>query len=88
MRSAGRGRGGRRGRAVGQQDERAGRQRAREVAQVRAEPLGGRRPIVVKAEVGDKSIYRVRVSSLSREEAVSLCEKVKAEGGTCFVAKN
>ena len=53
-----------------------------------AEPLGGRRPIVVKAEVGDKSIYRVRVSSLSREEAVSLCEKVKAEGGTCFVAKN
>ena len=42
----------------------------------------------VKAEVGDKSIYRVRVSSLSREEAVSLCEKVKAEGGTCFVAKN
>jgi hypothetical protein len=53
-----------------------------------ADSLGGRRPTVVKAEVGDKSIYRVRVSSLSREEAVSLCEKVKAKGGACFVAKN
>jgi hypothetical protein len=53
-----------------------------------ADSLGGRRPSVVKAEVGDKSIYRVRVSSLSREEAVSLCEKVKAKGGACFVAKN
>jgi hypothetical protein len=53
-----------------------------------ADSLGGHRPAVVKAEVGDKSIYRVRVSSLSREEAVSLCEKVKAKGGACFVAKN
>jgi cell division septation protein DedD len=53
-----------------------------------ADSLGGRRPSVVKAEVGEKSIYRVRVSSLSREEAVSLCEKVKAKGGACFVAKN
>jgi hypothetical protein len=53
-----------------------------------ADSLGGRRPSVVKAEIGDKSIYRVRVSSLSREEAVSLCEKVKAKGGACFVAKN
>ena len=53
-----------------------------------ADALGGRRPAVVKAELGDKSIYRVRVSSLSREEAVSLCEKVKAKGGACFVAKN
>jgi hypothetical protein len=53
-----------------------------------ADSLGGHRPSVVKAEVGDKSIYRVRVSSLSRDEAVSLCEKVKAKGGACFVAKN
>jgi hypothetical protein len=53
-----------------------------------ADTLGGRRPTVVKAEIGDKSIYRVRISSLSREEAVSLCEKVKAKGGACFVAKN
>jgi hypothetical protein len=58
------------------------------LAQKFADPLGGHRPSVVKAEVGDKSIYRVRVGSLSRQEAVSLCEKVKAKGGACFVAKN
>ena len=43
---------------------------------------------LVKAEVGEKSIYRVRVSSLSREEANSLCGKIKSKGGDCFVAKN
>ena len=41
-----------------------------------------------KAENNGKSVYRVRVSSLSRTEAVGLCEKLKAKGGSCFVAKN
>jgi hypothetical protein len=50
--------------------------------------LDGHRPSVVKAEIGDKSIYRVRVGSLSREEATSLCGKIKSKGGECFVAKN
>jgi hypothetical protein len=50
--------------------------------------LDGRQPSVVKAEVGEKSIYRVRVGSLSREEAKSLCGKIKAKGGDCFVANN
>jgi hypothetical protein len=50
--------------------------------------LEGRQPSVVKAEVGEKSIYRVRVGSLSREEAKSLCGKIKAKGGDCFVANN
>jgi hypothetical protein len=58
------------------------------LAQKYADPLAGRHPSVVKATVGDKSIYRVRVASLSREAAVSLCEKIKAKGGACFVAKN
>jgi hypothetical protein len=42
----------------------------------------------VKAEIGEKSIYRVRVGSLSRDEANSLCSKIKSKGGDCFVAKN
>jgi hypothetical protein len=50
--------------------------------------LDGHRPSVVKAEVGEKSIYRVRVGSLSRDEATSLCGKIKSKGGDCFVAKN
>jgi hypothetical protein len=50
--------------------------------------LDGHRPSVVKAEIGEKSIYRVRVGSLSRDEANSLCSKIKSKGGDCFVAKN
>jgi hypothetical protein len=50
--------------------------------------LAGRHLAFHKAESNGKSVYRVRVSSLSRADAVSLCEKLKADGGTCFVAKN
>jgi hypothetical protein len=69
-------------------NEQEARSAAARLGQKFADSLGGRRPSVVKAEVGDKSIFRVRVGSLSRDEAVSLCEKVKAKGGACFVAKN
>ena len=41
-----------------------------------------------KAESNGKSVYRVRVGSLSREEANGICEKLKSSGGSCFVAKN
>ncbi|MDE2363177.1 MAG: SPOR domain-containing protein, partial [Hyphomicrobiales bacterium] len=46
--------------------------------------LGGRRPSVQKAS--DKAVWRVRVAGLSREAAVSVCERIKAAGGACFVA--
>ena len=41
-----------------------------------------------RASSNGKTVYRLRVSSLSKEQAVSMCEKLKSEGGTCFVAKN
>ncbi len=50
--------------------------------------LGGAQLGFHKAESNGKSVYRVRVGSLSRTDAVGLCEKLKADGGTCFVAKN
>lgn len=50
--------------------------------------LGDMKPAIRKAEVNGKTIYRVRVGSLSREDATSLCEKLKAAGGQCFIAKN
>jgi hypothetical protein len=50
--------------------------------------LGDLKPAIRKAEVNGKTIYRVRVGSLSREDAVSLCEKLKAASGQCFIAKN
>ena len=53
-----------------------------------AGPLAGHHLGFHKAESNGKSVYRVRVSSLSKPDAVSLCEKLKADGGSCFVAKN
>lgn len=50
--------------------------------------LGGYPLSARRAEVNNREIYRVRVGGLSREEAVGLCEKLKAAGGQCFVARN
>jgi hypothetical protein len=41
-----------------------------------------------RAEVGSKTLYRVRVGGLSREDAASLCQKLKAAGGDCFTSRN
>ena len=41
-----------------------------------------------KAENNGRTIFRVRAIGLSREEAISVCEKIKSTGGQCFVARN
>jgi len=48
--------------------------------------LGGHRPTYRMAKVGDKTVYRVRAGGMSKESAVSVCEKVKSSGGSCFIA--
>jgi hypothetical protein len=50
--------------------------------------LEGLQPTIHQADVNGRSIYRVRVSGLSKANAVALCVKLKAAGGACFVAKN
>jgi cell division septation protein DedD len=50
--------------------------------------LGSANPSIRSAEVNGRSVYRVRVGQMSREEATSLCERLKASGGSCFVARN
>ena len=50
--------------------------------------LGAYSPNIRSADVNGRSVYRVRVGSFSREEAVSLCERLKSSGGSCFVARN
>jgi SPOR domain len=50
--------------------------------------LSGMSPNIRSAEVNGRSVYRVRVGSMSRDEAVSLCERLKSSGGSCFVARN
>jgi hypothetical protein len=52
--------------------------------------LDGLQPTIHQADVNGRSIYRIRVSGLSKADAVALCLKLKAAGGdaACFVAKN
>lgn len=38
------------------------------------------------AKVSGKSVYRVRVAGLSKSAAATLCQSLKAKGGSCFVA--
>jgi SPOR domain len=50
--------------------------------------LGGMSPSIRRAEVGERTIYRLRVGPMERAEATSLCESLKYSGGQCFVARN
>lgn len=53
-----------------------------------ADSLAGHTPSIRKADSGSKSVYRVRVSNLSQDDAKSLCAKLQAGGGSCFVVHN
>lgn len=48
----------------------------------------GLKPTFKPAKVGDKTVYRVRVAGVSKDSANAICNKVKAAGGSCFVAGN
>jgi SPOR domain len=50
--------------------------------------LGSASLAVHKAEVNGDTVYRVRAGGLSKADAHSLCSKLKASGGDCFVARN
>lgn len=50
--------------------------------------FGGRTPAVVRAVVKSRTVYRVRVTGLSRGSASKMCSQVKSKGGRCFVARN
>ena len=50
--------------------------------------IGGHGVNIVRADIpGKGTYYRVRIPSNTRAEAISLCEKYKAAGGSCFVSK-
>jgi hypothetical protein len=48
----------------------------------------GVKPTFKAAKVGEKTVYRVRVSGLSKDSALAVCNRVKSAGGSCFVAGN
>lgn len=50
--------------------------------------IGGKGVNIVRADIpGKGTYYRVRIPSASRDEAVQLCTRYKAAGGSCFVSK-
>jgi hypothetical protein len=50
--------------------------------------LAGQPALIRQAEVNGKTLYRVRVGPLGKNEATSLCTQLQGAGGQCFVAKN
>jgi hypothetical protein len=53
-----------------------------------ADALGDSALSIHQADVKGQTIYRVRVSGLSKGDAGALCSKLKAGGGDCFIAKD
>jgi hypothetical protein len=51
-------------------------------AELNGSPIG-----VHKAQVNGDTIYRLRVSGLTKADAAALCARLKGEGGQCFIAK-
>ncbi len=50
--------------------------------------LGGKGVNIVRADIpGKGTYYRVRIPSNTRNDAIALCERYKAAGGSCFVSK-
>jgi hypothetical protein len=54
-----------------------------------ASVLGSLQPSIQRADLGEKGVFhRVRIGPWStREEAIEVCEALKAAGGSCFVAQ-
>lgn len=51
--------------------------------------LNGRAVNIVKADIAGKgTFWRVRISAETRAEAIALCERYKAAGGSCFVGRS
>ena len=50
--------------------------------------LGGKAALIRKAEVNEKTVYRVRVGFSAKGDADALCGRLKTAGQPCFVAAN
>ena len=66
----------------------AAQQSYQSMAQRYGTMLQGKGVNIVKAEVSGKgTYYRVRIPAASKNDAVALCERLKSQGGTCFVSQ-
>jgi hypothetical protein len=73
---------------AGEPSEAEARAAATRFASKYASALQGRHPSFVSAQVGERTIYRVRVGQLSKEAAGAMCNAIKGQGGACFAIKN
>ncbi len=88
LRSGGGGSGGFTVQLAAEGSEEAARAKFSRMRSQHSSVLSGASPTIRSAEVNGRSVFRVRVGDMSREEAVSMCERLKANGGSCFVARN
>ena len=50
-----------------------------------ASELDGKPATLTRAEVDGKTVHRVRIGSLTKDDANALCKRLKSAGGKCFV---
>ncbi|HEX4769175.1 MAG TPA: SPOR domain-containing protein [Lichenihabitans sp.] len=50
--------------------------------------LGSYQPRIKKAGTAGRPVYRLRVGSMSKEQAKTLCAQLQAGGGSCFVVRD
>lgn len=61
---------------------------AADLSRVYANLIGNRTVAIQQAEIEGRGTYhRVRIVANSRQDAVALCDRIKQEGGSCFVAR-
>jgi cell division septation protein DedD len=66
--------------------EAGGRAAFKALQQKHGSELGSRSALIRKHEAEGKTVFRVRVGPMSKDEATGLCTRLKASGGACFVA--
>jgi cell division protein FtsN len=50
--------------------------------------LSGDTPVIRRADVGGRTVYRLRIGPFSRADAAEKCQAIQAAGGQCFIAGN
>jgi cell division protein FtsN len=48
--------------------------------------LAGETPVIRRADVGGRTVYRLRIGPYSRSDAAEKCQAIQAAGGQCFIS--
>jgi hypothetical protein len=64
------------------------RRTAQQLKSQLSDHLGARDLVVIQASVKDKTVYRVRVADMSRDDANALCNRLRNAKAACFVTRD